>query len=68
MNKDKIKGAVKDAAGKVQEQVGKVIGSKSQRTKGAQKQVDSKAQKLRGDVKETVADAKEANMENSKRH
>lgn len=30
MNKDQVKGAVKDAAGKVQEKAGKAVGSTSQ--------------------------------------
>lgn len=34
MNKDQVKGAVKDVAGKVQEKAGKVVGSKEQEAKG----------------------------------
>ena len=57
MNKDQVKGNVKDAAGKVQEEAGKVIGSTDQQRKGIHKQVEGKVQKAIGDVKEAVTDA-----------
>ncbi len=57
MNKDQVKGAVKDAAGKVQEKTGEIIGSKEQQAKGLAKQVEGKTQKSVGDVKEAVKDA-----------
>lgn len=56
MNKDQVKGAVKDAAGKVQEQTGKLMGSTGQQLKGLNKQAEGKAQKAVGDVKEVVKD------------
>jgi uncharacterized protein YjbJ (UPF0337 family) len=56
MNKDQVKGAVKDAAGKVQEQTGKLIGSNEQQAKGIRKQVEGQGQKALGDVKEVVKD------------
>ncbi len=57
MNKDQVKGSLKDAAGKVQETTGKVIGSNAQRLKGMKKQVEGKAQKTFGDIKKVVKDA-----------
>ena len=57
MNKDQVKGAVKDVAGKVQEKTGEVIGSAEQQAKGLARQVEGKAQKAVGDVKEIVKDA-----------
>lgn len=57
MNKDQIKGSVKDAAGKVQEKAGEAIGSTEQQAKGLGKQVEGKTQKAVGDVKEGVKDA-----------
>ena len=51
MNTDQVKGAIKDAAGKVQEKAGEVVGSKSQEAKGLEKQVEGKAEKAVGDVK-----------------
>ena len=57
MNKDQVKGAAKDIAGKVQEEVGKVVGSTEQQAKGLQKQVEGKVQQRIGDLKEAVKDA-----------
>lgn len=56
MNKDQVKGSVKDAAGKVQEKAGEVIGSREQQAKGITKQVEGKTQKKYGDAKEAVKD------------
>jgi uncharacterized protein YjbJ (UPF0337 family) len=58
MNKDQIKGEAKDIAGKVQEGVGKAVGSTEQQIKGQSKQVTGKIQKGVGDVKDSVNDAK----------
>ena len=58
MNKDQIKGTLKDAAGKVQQTTGKVIGSTELELKGIKKQVEGKTQKALGDVKEVVEDAR----------
>ncbi len=52
MNKDQVKGAVKDAAGKVQERAGQVTGNDTQRAKGLVKQGEGKVQKGYGDLKE----------------
>jgi len=40
MNKDEIKGAVKDVAGKAQREVGKLTGSEEQQVKGGLKQAE----------------------------
>ena len=57
MNKDQVKGAVKDAAGKVQSKTGEMTGSTEQQIKGMAKQVEGKTQKNLGDAKEIVKDA-----------
>ena len=57
MNKDQVKGAIKNAAGKVQEGTGKLIDSPEQRYKGVKKQVEGRAQKAVGDLKEVVKDS-----------
>jgi uncharacterized protein YjbJ (UPF0337 family) len=57
MNKDQVKGATKDAAGKVQEAAGKLVGSKEQQAKGLVKQAEGSTQKNYGDLKEDVKDA-----------
>ena len=56
MNKDQVKGGAKDVAGKVQEQAGKLVGSKEQQIKGLSKQISGKVQKGDGDVKQSVKD------------
>ncbi|MBC3919983.1 CsbD family protein [Undibacterium sp. CY18W] len=56
MNKDQIKGVAKDIAGKVQENTGKLIGSKEQEIKGQLKQVEGKIEKTSGDAQEAIKD------------
>jgi len=57
MNSDQIKGAVKDAAGKVQSKTGEIIGSPEQQAKGMAKQAEGKTQKKVGDAKEVLKDS-----------
>ncbi len=54
MNRDQIRGTVKEAAGKVQQKAGHLFGSKKQEAKGLEKQVAGKVQKMAGDVKDAV--------------
>ena len=56
MNKDQVKGAAKNIAGKVQEKAGKLAGSKEQEAKGLSKQISGKVQKGFGDAKQSVND------------
>ena len=56
MNKDQVKGVAKVVAGKVQEQAGKLVGSRKQQVKGLSKQISGKVQKGVGDVKQAVED------------
>jgi uncharacterized protein YjbJ (UPF0337 family) len=60
INKDQVKGAAKDAVGRVQQEVGKLVGSNEQQVKGLKKQVEGKIQKGVGDLKEAVSDLKTA--------
>lgn len=57
MNKDQVKGTVKEVAGKVQAQVGKVVGSTEQQVKGHIREAEGKAQYVVGDAKKLVKDA-----------
>ena len=57
MNKDQVKGALKEAEGKVQEAAGIVVGSKEQQAKGLSKQVTGGVQKNVGNAKEVVKKA-----------
>jgi uncharacterized protein YjbJ (UPF0337 family) len=56
MNKDQAKGVAKNVAGKVQEQAGRMVGSKEQQVKGLSKQISGKVQKDYGDAKESLED------------
>ena len=56
MNKNQVKGAAKDIAGKVQEEAGKLVGSDDQQVKGLSKQISGKVQKGIGDVQQAVKD------------
>lgn len=57
MNSDQVKGAVKNAAGKVQSKTGEIVGSREQQAKGMAKQAEGKTQKKVGDAKEVVKNA-----------
>jgi len=52
MNKDQLKGTVKEAAGKTQEKAGQVLGDREQQAKGQQKQGEAKVDKVVGGVKD----------------
>jgi uncharacterized protein YjbJ (UPF0337 family) len=54
MNKDQVKGSVKDVAGKVQEKVGQQTGDRDQEARGVGNQAEGKVQKTVGDVKDAV--------------
>lgn len=56
MNKDQVKGTVKEATGKVQAQVGKIVGSTEQQVKGHVREAEGKAQHVVGDVRKSVKD------------
>jgi uncharacterized protein YjbJ (UPF0337 family) len=60
MNKDQVKGVAKEFAGRVQEQAGKLVGSKKQQIKGLAKQISGKVQKGVGDVKQSVRNFKKS--------
>ena len=57
MNKDQVKGAVKDAAGKVQAKAGEMTGSTEHPAKGLARQVEGKIQKKVGNAKDVVKDS-----------
>ena len=54
MNKDQIKGAIKNFEGKVQEEAGNLVGSKEQKIKGMSKQVAGKTEQKYGNAKEAI--------------
>jgi len=57
MNTDQVKGVFKQAAGKVQTQFGKTVGSTEQQIKGRMIMAEGLAQQAVGDVREMVKDA-----------
>lgn len=57
MNRDQVKGTVKDVAGKLQEKTGQLTGSTSQQLKGVSKQVEGKLQKGIGNVEQAAKDS-----------
>lgn len=59
MNKDQIKGRVREAAGKVQKKLGDALGSPVQEAKGMAREQAGKTQKNLGDAKEQVRKTRE---------
>ena len=57
MNKNQVKGVATDIAGKVQEEAGKLVGSKEQQIKGLGKQIAGTAEKNYGDAKEAIKES-----------
>ncbi len=58
MDKDRVKGAVNDAAGRVKRQVGEWTDDPKAQAEGAMQQVKGKVQKAWGTVKDAARDAK----------
>jgi uncharacterized protein YjbJ (UPF0337 family) len=54
VNKDQVKGKVKDIAGRVERQTGEWTGDSEAQVRGAAKQAEGKVQKAWGDLKESV--------------
>jgi len=52
MNRDQVKGTMKDKLGKAQRKMGQGMDSPKQALKGAAKQVEGKVQKAAGDSRE----------------
>ena len=52
MNRDQVKGRMKEAAGKAQLKAGKAAGSLKHQAKGLAKQVEGKVQKNVGDARD----------------
>jgi uncharacterized protein YjbJ (UPF0337 family) len=57
INKDQIEGRAKEVAGKVQEGVGKAVGSKDQQAKGKMNKNVGAAQAKFGDTKSRLKDS-----------
>jgi uncharacterized protein YjbJ (UPF0337 family) len=69
MDKDKIKGKIKDVGGRVERQAGEWTDDKEMQSEGAAKQAEGKAQNTWGKIKERGRDAADdirARVERSK--
>lgn len=54
MNKQQIKGSAKEAAGKLQKNVGKAMGNRTQQVKGTARELAGKAEKAYGNAKSDI--------------
>ncbi len=54
MNRNQVKGAAKDTAGKIQRKVGELTGDENQQAKGTARQVEGKIQKGVGNVEQAL--------------
>ena len=54
MNRNQMKGAAKNVAGKLQQRVGELTNNKTQQAKGVAKQVEGKLQKGAGNVEQAL--------------
>ena len=62
MNRNEVKGTVKDVVGKVQRKIGEGTGNTKQQVKGTAKQVEGKLQKGVGHVEKAAEDADEGKV------
>ena len=58
MNRDELKGKMKDAAGRAERQAGEWTGNKEDEARGAGKQIEGKGQQMLGKVKQAGSDLK----------
>jgi uncharacterized protein YjbJ (UPF0337 family) len=65
MDKDRIKGTMDDAAGRVKRQVGEWTGNPNTQAEGAAQQIKGKTEKVVGQVKDAVRDARERHEKQS---
>jgi uncharacterized protein YjbJ (UPF0337 family) len=68
MNKHQIKGAVKEVAGKIQKNVGKVTGNGTQQVKGAARELVGKVEKAYGDEQDEKTQTREMRDRDIERH
>jgi uncharacterized protein YjbJ (UPF0337 family) len=63
MDKDRVKGAINDAAGRAKRQVGEWTGDTKTQVEGAAQQIKGKTQKVVGQVKDAARDAASKNAD-----
>ena len=59
MDKDEVKGKLKDVSGRIERQAGEWTGDKEMQGEGAAKQAEGKVQNAFGKVKDAARDAKD---------
>jgi uncharacterized protein YjbJ (UPF0337 family) len=59
MNKDQVKGAARETAGKIQRKAGTAASSRKHEIKGGAKELTGKAQRAYGDAKEDVRESRD---------
>jgi len=57
INKDQVKGNVKEIGGKIEKEAGKLVGNERLEEKGARREFAGKAQAEVGHLKEVIKDA-----------
>lgn len=68
MNKNQVKGAIKEAGGVVQKEFGKAVDSPKHTLEGAAKEAAGKTQKAVGDIQEDIEKAdKDARKDQTRR-
>jgi len=67
MNRDQVKGGLKDTAGRIQRKFGQLFGSSRQEASGVETQVEGKTQKGVGDARDALGKAKENVKDSLKR-
>jgi uncharacterized protein YjbJ (UPF0337 family) len=68
INKDQVKGRVKEAAGTVQEAAGKAVGNPTQEFKGKVNKTVGAAQAKFGDMKEHAKESQKESQKDSHKH
>jgi uncharacterized protein YjbJ (UPF0337 family) len=63
MDKDRVKGAIDDSAGRIKRQVGEWTGDSSAQIEGATQQVKGKTEKVLGTIKDASREAKKKTEE-----
>jgi uncharacterized protein YjbJ (UPF0337 family) len=58
INKDQVKGNVKEVGGKIEKEAGKVLGNPKLEAKGAKHELEGKVQTAVGNLKEVIKDAR----------
>jgi uncharacterized protein YjbJ (UPF0337 family) len=68
MNRNQVKGGMKEAGGKVQKEFGKAVDSPKHTIKGAAKEIEGKTQKTVGNLQEDARKTREDTRREERRH